>query len=86
MDLIVDLIKFIILTNIVDTIIGDIFFRNDERLLNDSDNDDGITMAEAIVKRIAKKCKEKVNTMKLFVKQFEESTYKATIKMSCVLN
>jgi hypothetical protein len=30
MDLIVDLIKFIILTNIVDTIIGDIFFCNDE--------------------------------------------------------
>jgi hypothetical protein len=32
------------------------------------------------VKRAAKKSKEKVNAMKFFVKQYDESTYKVTIK------
>ncbi|CAK9274050.1 unnamed protein product [Sphagnum jensenii] len=51
MDLIVDLIEFVILADIVDTIICDIFFHNDEQLLNDSDNDDDTTMIDAIAKR-----------------------------------
>jgi hypothetical protein len=38
------------------------------------------TTAEAIAKRAVKKSKEKVNAMKLFVKQSNESTYKVTIK------
>ncbi len=73
------LIKFVISVDIVDTIIGDIFFRNEEQLLNDSDGDDDTTVTEAIAKRVAKKSKEKVNAMKLFVKQFDELTYKVTI-------
>jgi hypothetical protein len=80
MDLIVNSIEFIILADIVDTIIGDIFFRNDKQLLNDNDTDDDTATIEAIVKKAAKKSKEKVNAMKLFVKQSEESTYKVTIK------
>jgi hypothetical protein len=35
---------------------------------------------EAIAKRAAKKSKEKVNVMKLFIKQSDELTYKVTIK------
>jgi len=61
-------------------IIGDIFFCNDEQLFNDSDSDDDTATAEAIAKRAVKKSKEKVNAMKLFVKQSNESVYKVTIK------
>lgn len=80
MDLTVNSIEFIILADIVDTIIGDIFFRNDKQLLKGSDNDNDIVKVEAIAKRAAKKSKEKINTMKLFVKQCDESMYKVTIK------
>jgi hypothetical protein len=52
MDLTTNLIKFIISADIVDTIIGDIFFHNDElSLLNVSDNDDDTTIVEAITKK-----------------------------------
>jgi hypothetical protein len=61
-------------------IIGDIFFHNDEQLRNDSDSDDDIVAIEAITKKATKKSKEKVNAMKLFVKQSDELTYKVTIK------
>jgi len=71
MDLTVNPIEFIILANIVDTIIGDIFFRNDKQLLKGNDNDNDIVKVEAIAKRAAKKSKEKIDTMKLFVKQFD---------------
>ncbi len=80
MDLTTDSIEFVISIDVVDMIIGDIFFCNDKQLLNDSDNDDDIVVAEMIAKRVTKKSKEKVNAMKLFVKQFDESTYKVTIK------
>jgi hypothetical protein len=80
MDLTANSIKFVILADIVDTIIGDIFFRNDEQLLNDSNNDNDITATEVIAKRVAKKSKEKANTMKLFVKQSDELMYKVTTK------
>jgi hypothetical protein len=80
MDLTVDSIEFVISTNIVDTIIGNIFFHDDKHLSNDSDNDDDTVTIEAIMKKAAKKSKEKVNAMKLFVKQFDESTYKVIIK------
>ncbi|CAM6027872.1 unnamed protein product [Sphagnum balticum] len=80
MDLTADSIEFVISADIIDTIIGKIFFRNDEQLLNDSDSDNDITAAEAITKKATKKSKEKVNAMKLFVKQSDESTYKVTIK------
>ncbi len=39
-----------------------------------------MVMIKAIAKRATKKSKEKVNAMKLFVKQSDESTYKVTIK------
>jgi uncharacterized membrane protein len=80
MDLKTDLIEFIISVHIVDTIISDIFFCNDKQLLNDIDSDDDIVVVEAMVKKAAKKSKEKVNAMKMFIKQSDELTYKVTIK------
>ncbi|CAM6028161.1 unnamed protein product [Sphagnum balticum] len=80
MDLIANSIKFVILTNIVNTIIGDIFFNNDEQLFNDSDSDNDTATVEAIVKRVTKKSKEKVNAMKVLVKQSNKLMYKVTIK------
>jgi len=56
---------FDISAHIVDTIIGDLFFCNDEVLANadtDGDSDDDVASA------IAKKVKEKTNALKLFVK------------------
>ncbi len=41
MDLTANSIEFLILIDIVNMIIGDIFLHNDKQLLNDSDNDDG---------------------------------------------
>jgi hypothetical protein len=80
MDQAANSIDFIILTDIVDTIISNIFFRNDKYLVNDSNNDNDTMTAKVIVKKAAKKSKENVNTMKLFVKQSDESMYKVTIK------
>jgi len=80
MDLTVDLIEFVVLVDIIDTIIGNIFFHNDKQLFNDSNSDDDTMVVEAIVKKAAKKSKEKVNDMKLYVKQFDKLTYKVTIK------
>jgi len=79
-DLTADSIEFVISANIVNTIIGDIFFRIDKQLLNDSNSDDDTATSKAITNKAAKKSKEKVNAMKLFVKQSDESTYKVTIK------
>jgi hypothetical protein len=79
MDLTADSIEFVISADIVDTIIGNTFFYNDEQLLNDINNGDDTTTAESIAKRAAKTSKEKVNAMKLFVKQSNESMYKVTI-------
>jgi hypothetical protein len=42
MDLTANSIEFVISVDILDTIVGDIFFRNDEQLLNDNDSDNDI--------------------------------------------
>jgi hypothetical protein len=49
-------------------------------LFNVSNSDDDTVAVKAIAKRATKKSKEKVNAMKLFVKQSDESMYKVTIK------
>ncbi|CAK9269226.1 unnamed protein product [Sphagnum jensenii] len=48
MDLTADSIEFVILADIVDTIIGDIFFRNDEQLLHDNNSDDDTTTVKTV--------------------------------------
>jgi hypothetical protein len=60
-----DKLVFDISARIVDTIIGDLFFRDDEVLANaDSDGDSDDNVASTITK----KAKEKTNALKLFVK------------------
>ncbi len=49
-------------------------------MFNDNDSDDDTKVPEPIAKKAAKKSKEKVNNMKMFVKQSDKSTYKVTIK------
>jgi hypothetical protein len=60
-----DKLVFDISARIVDTIISDLFFRDDEVLANtnsDGDSDDDVASI------IAKKAKDKTNALKLFVK------------------
>jgi hypothetical protein len=65
-----DKLVFDISARIVDTIIGNLFFRDDEVLANaDSDDDDSDDdLASVIAKKVARKAKEKTNALKLFVK------------------
>ncbi len=64
-----DKLVFDISARIVDTIIGDLFFRDDEVLANvDSDDNSDDDVASTIAKKVAKKAKEKTNALKLFVK------------------
>jgi hypothetical protein len=64
-----DKLVFDISARIVDTIIGNLFFRNDEVLANaDNDGDSDDDVASTIAKKAAKKAKEKTNALKLFVK------------------
>jgi hypothetical protein len=60
-----DKLVFDISANIVDTIIGDLFFRDDEVLANADGNGDS---DDDVANTIAKKAKEKTNALKLFVK------------------
>jgi hypothetical protein len=73
MDLTTDLIEFVILADIVNTVIGDIFSTMTKKFFNDNDSDNDTMAVEAIMKRATKKSKENVNAMKLFVKQFDKS-------------
>ncbi len=71
-----DKLVFDISARIVDTIIGDLFFRNDEVLANaDRDNDSDNNVASAIAKKAAKKAKEKTNAVKLFIKNENDPSW-----------
>jgi hypothetical protein len=79
MDLATDTLTFTVKTSIVESIIGDLFFR-DHEVMNDfgSDRDDDVVGAEA--KKAAQMIKQKRNAMKLFEKNEEEPQYTATSK------
>ncbi len=60
---------FDISARIVDTIIDDLFFYDDEVLANvDNDGDSDDDVANTIAKKATKNAKEKTNALKLFVK------------------
>jgi hypothetical protein len=66
MDFDSNILTFMINASIVNTIIGDIFFRDDEVVVDSDDaNDDDAVGATA--RKAAKKFKEKTNAMKLFI-------------------
>jgi hypothetical protein len=79
MDLATDTLAFTVKASIVESIIGDLFFR-DYEVMNDfgSDRDDNVVGAEA--KKAAQMIKPKRNAMKMFEKNKEEPYYTATIK------
>jgi hypothetical protein len=79
MDLDTDTLTFTVKASIVESIIGDLFFR-DYEVMNDfgSDRDDDVVGAEA--KKAAQMIKQKRNAMKLFEKNEEEPQYTATSK------
>jgi hypothetical protein len=80
MDLAINTLTFLINAPIIETIVGDLFFYDDEQLHefdNEESNDD---VAEAIAKKAATKAKQKVNAMKLFVQNEDDFHYTVIIK------
>jgi hypothetical protein len=65
MDLDNDILTFMINASIVNMIIGDMFFRDEEVIIDSDDADDDVVGTAA--KKAAKKLKEKTNAMKLFI-------------------
>jgi hypothetical protein len=75
-----DTIHFSLSSGIVDVIIGDIFFRDDEVLINIDDDDDDAYAIAAILKKAKTKAMEKTHAMKLFVKDpNDDKMYNVTI-------
>ncbi len=66
MDFNSDILTFMINGSIVNTIIGDMFFRDNEVVVDSDDADDDDVVSAAAMKA-AKKLKEKTNAMKLFI-------------------
>jgi hypothetical protein len=87
MDLDSDTLTFMINANIVNTIIGDMFFRDNEVVVNNDDADDD--MVGVTARKAAKKFKEKTNTMKLFiineVDEDEDDPYSYTVTIKNIM-
>jgi len=81
MDLASDTLIFRIKSSIVDSIIGDLFFRDHEAIYDfDSDSSDDDDVAGADARKAARISKQKVNALKLFERMEEEPHYSVTIK------
>jgi hypothetical protein len=85
MDLDNDILTFVINASIMNTIIGDMFFRDDKVVVDSDDaNDDDVVGTAA--RKVAKKLKEKTNAMKLFIlnevdeDEDDSHSYTVTIK------
>ncbi|CAM6017989.1 unnamed protein product [Sphagnum balticum] len=80
MDLATDTLEFVINISIVETIISDLFFRDDEQLdkCSGNDSDDDMDATVEIDCKVAKKANQKTNAMRLFDQQDNE--YIVTIK------
>ncbi|CAK9275998.1 unnamed protein product [Sphagnum jensenii] len=78
-DLDKDTYEFSFSADIVEVIIGDLFFRDDEQL-EDTDDDSEQNPADVARKQLIKKKNEKKNAMELFCKEEEVSVYTTTIK------
>ncbi len=74
-----DTYEFFLSTEIVEVIIGDLFFRDDEQL-EDIDDDDEQNLVDVARKKLIKKQNEKKNVMKLFCKKDDAPVYTVTIK------
>ncbi len=74
-----DMYEFFLSIEIVEVIIGDLFFHDDEQL-KDIDDDDEQNPADAARKKLVKKQNEKKNAMKLLCKKDNALVYTVTIK------
>jgi len=74
-----DTYKFFLSTEIVEVIIGDLFFREDEQLEDIDDNDEQ-NSADAARKKLVNKQNEKKNAMKLLCKKDDALVYTMTVK------
>jgi hypothetical protein len=74
-----DTYEFFLSTEIMEVIIGDLFFCDDEQL-EDIDDDDEQNPADAARKKFVKKQNEKKNAMKLFCNKDDALVYTVTIK------
>jgi hypothetical protein len=79
-DLDKDTYEFFICTEIVNVIINDLFFHNDEQLENIDANNGEQNLADAVRKKLIEKQNEKKNAMKLFCKEDNAPIYTVTIK------
>ena len=83
MDLTTDTLEFFISAGIVETIVGNLFFRDDEQPEdnNGDDSGDDVDVAGVTALKVVKQAKRKINAMKLFVQQEEKpQPYAVTIK------
>ncbi|KAH8961769.1 hypothetical protein BDL97_05G065700 [Sphagnum fallax] len=79
-DLDKDTYEFFICTEIVNVIINDLFFHNDEQLENIDANNGEQNLADAVRKKLIEKQNEKKYAMKLFCKEDNAPIYTVTIK------
>jgi hypothetical protein len=75
-----DTYELFLSTEIVEVIISDLFFRNDEQLKDIVDDDNKQNPADEACKKLVKKHNEKKNVMKLFCKKHNAYVYTVTIK------
>ncbi|ETL91430.1 hypothetical protein L917_10020, partial [Phytophthora nicotianae] len=68
-DLATDKQEFIISASIVETIVGDLFFRGGDELetSSDAESDEDVNVADAIARKASEQAKNRVNAMKLFI-------------------
>ncbi len=78
-----DMYEFFLSTEIVEVIIGDLFFRDDEQL-EDIDDDDEQNPADVARKKLVKKHNDKKNAMKLFCKKDDALVYTAVTIKDCL--
>ncbi len=81
-DLDKDTYEFFIYTEIVDVIIGNLFFRDDKQLENIDADDGKQNPADAVRKKVIEKQNKKKNAMKLFCKEDDAPVYTVTIRTS----
>jgi hypothetical protein len=68
-DLDTDSLQYIVSSTIFETIVGGMFFRDDDQLNDIGDDQGEQNVADAVRKKVSKKEKEKINAMKMFVKK-----------------
>jgi hypothetical protein len=80
MDLAIDTLTFLINAPIIETIVDDLFFCDDEQFHKFDDEESNDDVTKAIAKKAATKAKQKANAMKLFVQNEGDPHYTVIMK------